>query len=83
MTNIFETRCLQHLNQSACVTKCASHASKALVSSALGFAPGVRVGCMECIEPLNTCMIFWEVATMQVIWKGENKPHLSNAEPYQ
>ena len=43
----------------------------------------VRVGCMECIEPLNACMVFWEVATTQVIWKGKNKLHLSNAEPYQ
>jgi hypothetical protein len=44
---------------------------------------GVGVGCTEWVEPLDTSVVSREVVTAQVIWKGENKPHLSNTEPYQ
>ena len=44
---------------------------------------GISVGCMEWVEPLNTSVVSREIVTMQVIWKGKNKLHLSNTESYQ
>ena len=44
---------------------------------------GISIGCMEWVEPLNTSVVSREIVTMQVIWKGKNKSHLSNMESYQ